>query len=120
MKKTLAVLFLALIVVVESVPSVWAIVEAKSYTWQDKLKRGAINIATSPVEIAREIHNTTQEKNLLVGWTIGLAKGFGEGIVRFGAGVLDLFTFPFDFPEGNKAPLLDPEFVWQKPGPKYI
>ena len=94
--------------------------EIKSYTWSDKLKRGAINILTSPVEVARDIHNTTVEKNLLVGWTIGLVKGLGEGFVRFGAGVIDLFTFPFDFPEGQKAPLIDPEFVWQKPGPKYI
>ncbi len=92
----------------------------KSYTWQDKLKRGAINIITSPIEVARDIHNTTEEKNLLVGWTIGLVKGLGEGILRFGAGVIDLLTFPFNFPEGRKAPLLDPEYVWQKPGPKYV
>ena len=92
----------------------------KNYTWQDKLKRGALNIVTSPVEVARDIHLTTEEKNLLVGWTIGLVKGLGEGFLRFGAGVVDLFTFPFNFPEGRKAPLVDPEYVWQKPGPKYI
>lgn len=92
----------------------------KSYTWQDKLKRGAINIITSPVEVARDIHNTTEEKNLLVGWTIGLIQGLGEGLLRFGAGAIDLLTFPFNFPEGRKAPLLDPEYVWQKAGPKYI
>ena len=38
---------------------------------------------------------------------------------RLGAGVIDLFTFPFDFPDENKAPLLEPEYVWQKPGVKY-
>ncbi len=102
-------------------PSAWsAEAEVRAYTWTDKLKRGAINIVTSPVEVARDIHVTTEEKNLLVGWTVGLAKGLGEGFVRFGAGVIDLVTFPFNFPEGRKAPLLDPEFVWQKPGPKYI
>lgn len=92
----------------------------KSYTWQDKLKRGAINIVTSPVEVARDIHNTTTEKNLLVGWTVGLVKGLGEGFVRFAAGAIDFLTFPFNFPESRKAPLLEPEYVWQKPGPKYV
>jgi putative exosortase-associated protein (TIGR04073 family) len=98
----------------------WPASEVKTYTWQDKLKRGAINIVTSPVEIGRDIYNTTEEKNLLVGWTVGLAKGIGNGILRFGVGVIDLFTFPFGFPEGSKAPLIDPEYVWQKPGPRYI
>lgn len=94
--------------------------DVRVYTWQDKLKRGAVNIITSPVEIARDIHITTEEKNLLVGWTVGLVKGLGEGLVRFGAGAIDLLTFPFNFPESHKAPLLDPEYVWEKPGPKYV
>ncbi len=94
--------------------------QTQTYSWQDKLKRGAINIVTSPVEVARDIHVTTEEKNLLVGWTVGLVKGLGEGVVRFGAGVIDLVTCPFDFPESHKAPLIDPEYVWQKPGPKLI
>jgi len=94
--------------------------DVSAYTWQDKLKRGAVNIITSPVEIARDIHITTEEKNLLVGWTVGLVKGLGEGLVRLGAGAIDLLTFPFNFPESHKAPLLDPEYVWEKPGPKYV
>ena len=94
--------------------------ESKAYTWQDKLKRGALNIVSSPVEVARDIHVTTQEKNLLVGWTVGLVKGLGEGFIRMGVGVIDLVTFPFNFPEGKKASLIDPEYVWEKPGPKYI
>lgn len=91
----------------------------KTYSWQDKLKRGALNIITSPIEIARDIHVTTEEKNLLAGWTIGLVKGVGDGIVRLGAGVLDLLTFPFNFPDNQKAPLIEPEYVWQKPGLDY-
>jgi len=99
---------------------VWAATEAKSYTWKDKLKRGALNIISCPVEVARNIHTTTEEKNLLVGWTVGLLKGLGEGVVRLAVGVIDVVTFPFDFPDSNKGPLIDPEFVWEKPGPKYI
>lgn len=92
----------------------------KPYEWHDKLKRGALNIITSPVEVARNIQLTSQEESLLSGWTIGLVKGTGEGVVRLGAGTIDLLTFPFNFPNAKKAPLTQPEYVWQKPGVKYV
>lgn len=98
----------------------WAASPAKIYTWDEKLYRGAMNVVSSPIEIAYGVHTTTEEKNLFVGWTVGLLKGFGNGFLRFAVGVVDVFTCPFNFPEGNKAPLIDPEFVWLKPGPKYI
>lgn len=101
-------------------PLAWSVESTPAYAWNDKLKRGALNIVTSPVEIARDIHLTAEEKNLLAGWTIGLVKGIGEGIIRLGAGAIDLLTFPFNFPDGKKAPLIEPEYVWQKPGPKYV
>lgn len=100
--------------------SAWAGKVESQYDWSDKLQRGALNIVSSPVEIPVSIHNTTVEKNLLIGWTIGLLSGFGNGLLRFGAGVIDLLTFPFNFPEEDKGPLIDPEYVWEKPGPKYV
>ena len=90
-----------------------------TYRWNDKLKRGALNIVSSPVEIARDIQITSNEENLLKGWTIGLLKGVGEGLLRFGAGVIDVVTCPFDFPDANKGPLIQPEYVWEKQGLKY-
>lgn len=89
------------------------------YDWKDKLGRGALNIVTSPVEIGRSIHIGTQDKSLAYGWTVGLIKGIGQGIVRLGAGVVEVLTFPFDFPGGGKDPLINPEYVWQKSGVKY-
>ena len=93
--------------------------EIKEYSWKEKLKRGAINVVTSPVEVAREIQITSNEKNLLNGWTVGLVKGLGQGLIRFGAGVIEVFTCPFNFPDPHKGPLMEPEFVWQKPGVTY-
>ena len=93
--------------------------ETKQYDWQAKLKRGAINIGTSPVEVAREIQMTSNEKNLLSGWTVGLVKGLGQAVVRLGSGLIDVLTCPFNFPDPHKGPLMEPEFVWQKPGVKY-
>ena len=78
-----------------------------------------MNIISSPVEVARQIQITSSEQSLLAGWTIGLVGGVGQGLIRFGAGVIDLLTFPFNFPDSVKGPLIQPEYVWQKPGLKY-
>ena len=91
----------------------------KTYSWQDKIKRGGLNIISSPVEIARQIQMTSDEKNLAQGWTLGLAKGLGQGLLRLGAGIVDVLTCPFNFPDERKAPLIEPEYVWEKPGVKY-
>lgn len=93
--------------------------QIETYTWQDKLKRGALNIVSSPVEVARSIQMTTEEKNLLNGWTIGLVRGIGDGLVRLGAGTIDVLTSPFAFPDEKRAPLISPEYVWEKGGVKY-
>lgn len=119
-KQTFVALMCCLALVANGISAGWAASTVYNYSWSDKLKRGALNIVTSPVEVARDIHVTTVEKNLLVGWTIGLVKGLGDGFVRFGAGAIDLLTFPFNFPDSRKAPLIDPEYVWQKPGPRYV
>ena len=83
------------------------------YDWSDKLARGAGNIVTCFFEIPREINYTTQESNLAEGWTLGLVKGFGIGLIRLGSGVLDLFTFPFNFPNYDKSPMMEPEYPWE-------
>ena len=93
--------------------------ELKTYHWDDKLMRGLLNVVSSPVEIARSIQMTSEETSLLEGWTVGLVKGLGTGILRLGAGLVDTVTFPFNFPDGQKGPLVHPEFVWEKPGVKY-
>jgi putative exosortase-associated protein (TIGR04073 family) len=94
--------------------------DADRYHWNDKLKRGALNIVSSPVEIARSIYVGTRNESLAYGWTVGLIRGVGQGVLRLGSGVVDLVTFPFNFPTRNKEPMLNPEYVWDKPGVKYI
>ena len=84
------------------------------YTWADKLGRGAVNVVSSPVEIARTIVVTSDVKGAGYGWTVGLVHGIGRTIVRLGVGIVDIVTSPFDFPKENKAPLIEPEYVWQK------
>ena len=93
--------------------------ETGNYTWQQKFKRGLLNTASFFVEIPASIQTTSNEKNLLAGWTVGLVTGTGEAVARLLAGVLDMVTCPFDFPIKGKGPMVDPEFAWEKPGVKY-
>lgn len=87
--------------------------DTASYSWGQKLGRGALNIVSSPVEIARQIHVVSNEDSLLAGWTLGVVKGAGYGVLRLGAGLVDLVTFPFGWPKEGKRPLMEPEFVWE-------
>lgn len=94
--------------------------ELGSYEWDDKLTRGALNVVSSPVEVARTIHVDSQVNGYGHGWTVGLVKGLGRTVVRLGAGVVDLVTFPFDFPDESKAPLIEPEYAWQEWGSEKV
>lgn len=87
--------------------------EVRSYHWNDKLGRGALNIITFPLELVRQFHfgaseDTTTAKRFLL-----IFAGFGKTVLRLGAGVVELMTFPLDFPTAGKTPLMEPEFVWE-------
>lgn len=87
------------------------------YMAGDKLARGFANVFTSPLEVPRNVQNMTEAQGVLVGWTGGLAQGIGMTALRILVGAYEIITFPVPLPEGYK-PVLEPEFVWQAPGPK--
>ncbi len=76
-----------------------------------KLERGAINTVTGWVEVPKEMYDETIDTNVLSGLTIGLGKGVCLGVLRTGAGIYDIVTFPFAIPEGY-VPVVEPEFVF--------
>ncbi len=76
-----------------------------------KLGRGLANTLTGWVEIPKNIYATSTEENVFSGVTLGLAKGAGMTIVRTGAGIYEIATFPFPLPENYKA-ILEPEYVF--------
>ena len=76
-----------------------------------KLGRGVANALTGWVEIPKNIYDTSVKDNALAGATLGLAKGAGMTIVRTGAGIYEIATFPFPLPE-NYKPILEPEYVF--------
>lgn len=78
-----------------------------------KLGRGLANILTGWIELPKNIYDVSVEDNPLAGLTIGLAKGIGMTIVRTGAGIYEVITFPFPIPE-DYGPVLEPEFVFSE------
>ena len=76
-----------------------------------KLGRGVANTLTGWVELPKNIYNTSVEDNAFAGMTLGLAKGAGMTLVRTGAGIFEIATFPFPLPE-NYKPILEPEYVF--------
>jgi len=78
-----------------------------------KLGRGLANILTGWIELPKNIYDVSVQDNPLAGLTIGLAKGIGMTIVRTGAGIYEVATFPFPIPE-DYGPVLQPEFVFSE------
>ena len=76
-----------------------------------KLGRGVANTLTGWVELPKNIYNTSVQANAFAGLTLGLAKGAGMTIVRTGAGLYEIATFPFPLPQDYR-PLLEPEYVF--------
>ena len=76
-----------------------------------KLGRGVANTLTGWVELPKNIYNMSVEDNAFAGMTLGLAKGAGMTLVRTGAGIYEIATFPFPLPE-NFRPILEPEYVF--------
>lgn len=76
-----------------------------------KLGRGVANTLTGWVEVPKNICSTSTEENVLSGITLGTIKGLGLGLLRTGAGIYDIVTFPFPLPEGYR-PFLEPEYVF--------
>lgn len=103
--------------VVSSISSVTVEKHEKEYMVGDKFLRGLANILTSPLEVPRNIQNMTEEQGVLVGWTGGMAQGIGMTALRIIVGAYEVVTFPIPIPEGYK-PVIEPEYVWQAPGPK--
>jgi putative exosortase-associated protein (TIGR04073 family) len=113
-----ALLFLCVFVCVVFLPAgalrspAWAEdqTEDSSATPLNKLGRGAVNIASCITEVPFEMVKVSQEKDPLVGCTLGLAQGFFNAVMRGFTGFIDVITFPI--PPYNR-PLMEPEYVFK-------
>lgn len=72
-----------------------------------KLGAGASDLILSPLEIPKNIINTSNEANLALGLTGGVAKGFLHMAGRLLTGLVDVLTFPLP-----TQPIAAPQFIW--------
>lgn len=68
---------------------------------------GFINIVTSPLEMPKNIINTTNNSNIFYGLAGGGFKGIFIFVGRLGVGIADLLTFPLP-----TEPIVHPTHVW--------
>lgn len=76
-----------------------------------KLVRGVTNLATSPVEVPKQIIITGRNHGP-IGYVIGPLKGVGMTLYRGFIGLTETIFFMVPQP-GYYDPMIDPEFVWQ-------
>ena len=81
-----------------------------------KLVRGVVNTVTGWVEIPKRVDQTSLTSGPGAGFTFGLLRGFGHGLVRTAAGVYEIVTFPVPAPP-NYEPVIQPEYVFRAAGP---
>ena len=79
----------------------------------EKLWRGVVNTASGLGELIRQPILCTQEEGA-AGLPVGLFNGVFMSVVRTGAGLLEVATFPWILDESKGyGSLLNPEYVWQ-------
>lgn len=78
-----------------------------------KLGRGLANVSLGFMAIPSTIIHTTRDNGPAVGATWGLIKGTGLMVATEFVGLFEFLTAPFETPP-DYAPILDPEFPWQR------
>ncbi len=86
------------------------------YTAARKLGRGWANFIYSPSEIITTMHRVNELEGNSAGATYGLTKGIGRWVVRMGAGVYEIFTFPFPTNHRSYRPVLRSNIPWVNGG----
>ena len=87
--------------------------ELDASTPGQKALRGVTNLTLGLfVEWPKTICYEAREQGPLLGIPTGFLAGFGLGLMRMGAGVWELATFPFPLPADYK-PLLSPRYPFE-------
>lgn len=83
--------------------------ESYGETVRTKLASGLTNMSFGIAEIPKNMINTSNEANVLLGVTGGVLKGTLHSVGRLLAGAVDFLTFPVP-----SQPITHPTFVWQE------
>lgn len=79
-----------------------------------KFSRGVTNVTTSPGEFVTQIPTAMEQSpDYLTGFIVSLGRGIGYTLLRAGAGIYDIVTFPFPGRTDYK-PIMKPETIFEK------
>lgn len=84
------------------------------HTWRDKLKRAGTNLWSAPQEVKYSLNYAKRTNYNRKSWSWAFLEGVGRGFARWGAGWLEFFTAPFDWPDEFKEPIYLPITVWER------
>ena len=108
-------LFLAILLALSSAHVEASVVEKmNSNKALTKFSRGVTNVTTSPGEFVTQIPTAMEQSpDYLTGFIMSLGQGIGYMLLRAGAGIYDIATFPFPGPTDYK-PIMKPETIFEK------
>lgn len=81
-----------------------------------KLGRAWANFLYASAEIPQTMQRVTELEGSSAGAAYGFVKGFGRMVVRMGAGVYEMFTFPFPVNHRSYRPVLRSNVPWVNGG----
>lgn len=110
-------LFLAVALMLSSACAEAAVAEKmNSNKALTKFSRGVTNMATSPGEFVNQMPTAMEQSpDYLTGFVMGIGRGIGYTLLRAGAGIYDVVTFPFPGPTDYK-PVMKPETIADQVG----
>jgi len=97
---------LVCIVAILAIPNV-----SYAYNPITKFVRGGLNVFTCPFELVEQVKETSRDKGVAVGCTVGIVKGVGKTIARGLVGVYEVVTCPVPFPNGFGPIITDPDSI---------
>jgi len=110
MKRALLIAFIAALIISET----GAAYAAETPAFR-KFRRGFCNLFTFHMEVGHQMAEEGKKGGPGQAATMGLVKGLGAAGLRALAGVYEVLTFPFPFPDKYEPVLKDPEFFWTEP-----
>jgi putative exosortase-associated protein (TIGR04073 family) len=80
-----------------------------------KLQRGFLNVALSPIDLSAEFQKEQNRETFPPSWFLAIGRGSCYMVGRALTGVYEMVTFLVPYP-ADYAPVLYPEFTWEKLG----
>ena len=109
MRKKILISIIFLVFLASSVPPIHA-----EDNFARKLGRGCANLFLGWLEIPKEVGDTLEDEGEVAACFAAPFTGLVKGLIRTVVGAYEIITFPIPIPGGYR-PVLEPEFVLQKP-----